>query len=344
MTAKYAIIFSLALILLLPGVDVRTASGDNNNKNVHTVVKGDTLWDLSENYLNNPFLWPKLWQWNDFITNPHFIYPGDKIRLYPPAVLVKHPVVEEPPETIVEEEEEVAEELEPEVVEESYSTTELRSTGLISAREMKDAGKILDAQDEKVMLSDGDKVYIAQKDSPEVGDLYTVFKREREIIHPVTKKSLGYKIAILGTVKIEAFSEGEGLTTARIIDSFDVVSRGDLVIPKRDIPEKVTLKEVGVEMEGHIVTGKEDRVTFGEGDIIYIDLGEKVGVEAGYSFIVYKKGETIRDKKAKREYTLPPTTIGKLLVLDVSEETSAAVILNSVEEMRAGERIKTVVR
>ncbi|MGB3400366.1 MAG: LysM peptidoglycan-binding domain-containing protein, partial [Candidatus Deferrimicrobiaceae bacterium] len=50
---------------------------------VHAVVKGDTLWDLSGKYLGSPWLWPDLWERNRFITNPHYIYPGINVVVYP---------------------------------------------------------------------------------------------------------------------------------------------------------------------------------------------------------------------------------------------------------------------
>ena len=50
---------------------------------VYVIKKGDTLWDLSQRFLEDPFLWPRLWQSNQYITNPHWIYPGNPIRFYP---------------------------------------------------------------------------------------------------------------------------------------------------------------------------------------------------------------------------------------------------------------------
>jgi LysM repeat protein len=43
-----------------------------------TIVKGDTLWDLARKYYHNPFMWPKFKKFNDF-TDPHWIYPGEKL-------------------------------------------------------------------------------------------------------------------------------------------------------------------------------------------------------------------------------------------------------------------------
>src|SRR5205823_8378144 len=49
----------------------------------YVIQKGDTLWDLSQKFLNNPWYWPKIWSLNPSIENPHWIYPGNKLRLLP---------------------------------------------------------------------------------------------------------------------------------------------------------------------------------------------------------------------------------------------------------------------
>jgi hypothetical protein len=46
---------------------------------LHTVARGDTLWDLSAAYLGTPWVWPSVWIDNDDIDNPHLILPGNKI-------------------------------------------------------------------------------------------------------------------------------------------------------------------------------------------------------------------------------------------------------------------------
>ena len=46
---------------------------------VHIVQKGDTLWDLGNKYLGNPFAWPQIWELNKWVKDPHWIYPGDPL-------------------------------------------------------------------------------------------------------------------------------------------------------------------------------------------------------------------------------------------------------------------------
>ena len=323
------------------------ASAELSVEKTHNVVKGDTLWGISEKYLGNPFLWPKLWQWNDFITNPHFIYPGNEITFYPPSVPVRRPepvkeVILEPVEAEIlpEEPVETVVEATPVPEPEKYRFSQIKSSGLLSNEEMDAAGNILDAEDEKVMLSGGDVIYVTLKDAANTGDLYTIFKVGSRIKHPVTGKKMGYRIVTLGNMEVTGNTDSEGLVMAKILETFDAVSRGDLVTPKEDIPEYITFKPSNSQMSGYIVAGREDRASFGQGDVVYLDMGANQGVEAGNTFIVYREGETVKDKKSKRRYKLPTTTVGRLLVLHPKRDTSIAIILDSAEEMKLGETIK----
>lgn len=339
----------LLSLIVLPA----TLKAEGPKKEIHIVVKGDTLWDISKTYLHNPFLWPKLWQWNDYIMNPHFIYPGNKIRLKAPSraakksiklpvtVLKPEPteeaVVEEVEEEVIVEEVSV-EEVKPQPVVEGkkYNIRALRSSGMISASELARSGSILDAQSKKVMLSVGDEIYVTLKESAAPGDLYSVFKPKQEITHPISKASLGHKVEILGRLQIITYSNK--VATARVIEAFNVMSRGDLVKPWAKLPEEITIRKSAINLEGYIVAAKEDTTIYGQGNVVYIDLGTSSGVETGNLFISYKP------EYRKGTYTIPAITIGRLLVFEVKENSSSAIIIDSVEEMRSGTKIKTIVR
>src|SRR5262249_20767445 len=65
---------------------------------VHVVKKGETLSGISGDVLKNPRLWPQLWEQNDHIINPHWIYPDDKILIRPVTVLAEAKPPEPEPE------------------------------------------------------------------------------------------------------------------------------------------------------------------------------------------------------------------------------------------------------
>ncbi len=62
-------------------VSANNAPITTENFEVHVVEEGDTLWDIARRYLNNSFLWPQLWESNEHIINPHWIYPQDQILI-----------------------------------------------------------------------------------------------------------------------------------------------------------------------------------------------------------------------------------------------------------------------
>src|SRR5437762_1527391 len=43
----------------------------------YAIKQGDTLWALAQKLYNNAYLWPQLWEANTWITDSHWIYPGD---------------------------------------------------------------------------------------------------------------------------------------------------------------------------------------------------------------------------------------------------------------------------
>ena len=92
-TLKLALI--LYICAALSGVYVLSASAEitphegDEKTTLITIEKGDTLWSLCQKYLEDPLQWRELSKYNDF-TNPHLIYPGEKLRI--PVRLVRNGV------------------------------------------------------------------------------------------------------------------------------------------------------------------------------------------------------------------------------------------------------------
>ena len=75
-------IFHLILVTMLAGAAMaQDVSVRSDHPDEYVVVKGDTLWDISGMFLEQPWQWPAIWHANPQIENPHLIYPGDRISL-----------------------------------------------------------------------------------------------------------------------------------------------------------------------------------------------------------------------------------------------------------------------
>lgn len=74
-----ALLLAAALMPAVATADSVTLKANYPDR--YIVQKGDTLWDISGRFLNEPWLWPQVWEANPQIENPHLIYPGDEITL-----------------------------------------------------------------------------------------------------------------------------------------------------------------------------------------------------------------------------------------------------------------------
>ena len=75
-------IIHLILVAMLAGTAMaQDVSVRADHPDEYVVVKGDTLWDISAKFLEQPWQWPAIWHANPQIENPHLIYPGDRISL-----------------------------------------------------------------------------------------------------------------------------------------------------------------------------------------------------------------------------------------------------------------------
>ena len=291
---------------------------------VYVISKGDTLWDLASRDLEDPYLWPRIWDLNRYILDSHWIYPGDPIVLPGPVQVVAEEVL--PPDVPAVDdgtkEADVGFEFPVEadmVVPEDPSGrprnaiwakphpndvadwSEMLCAGYIVA-EPEDSEAFIYASEEeqKNMLGTGDVVYINQGLSSGVrpGDKFFIVHKEEKLLHPVLNRRLGWmfrKKAILQVLTAQADA-----ATAEIIDGCDSVHVGYDIIRYEELksPQKrdTGLERYGVEdngnVTGHVVYGGLSQAVVGQGDIVFIDLGMADGVEKGDYLMVYRDDVT----------------------------------------------------
>jgi hypothetical protein len=326
----------------------------------YIVKKGDTLWDISKRFYNDAFLWPRLWQQNQYITNPHQISPGDRIRLYPYRVLIE---VEEKKPTTREE----ARPLSPPQVAETRPPLppppeiirftvfpEVNSAGFLTDK-MEGIGRIVAAKLDKVQFVAEDEIYISfQKGiSVKKGDQFTIFRVGEPIEHPVIKKKVvGRRVQILGTAVITKTSEGAA-QTALITRSYDAMIIGDELTPYFAPREELAVKTMEQPLYGWIVAEQRvGKLEFVEGDVVYIDLGEEDHVRPGHIFNVLRRGAVVEypvddsNKKIKKKdrvmVKLPDELIARLVVIKTQQKTSTAVIVQTRLSVYVGDEVTTV--
>jgi hypothetical protein len=321
------------------------------DKEMDYIVKvGDTLWDISKQFYGDPFLWPRLWQQNQYITNPHHINPGDRIRLYPYKVLIEIEAVTPPPM-------EEVRPLRPPTVEEAPTPLppppelirlvlypEIRSAGFIT-EEMEGIGRIVDAKLEVDLqeLVEEVEVYInfQRGISVQKGDQFTIFRVGDQIKHPITKKKIGRKVQILGRATIIRAEEGRA-QTALITRAYDTIRRGDPVVPFFPPPEELAISRLKSPVYGWIVASKSAKLELVDGDVVYIDQGEESQVRPGYLFNVFRRGGVVDDPDSFRKVKLPDELIGRLVVISAQQKTATAVILQSRLSIYVGDEIMAV--
>ena len=256
----FIILFIIVIIISFGFVLYPLAQEKKEGEEIYTIKQGDTLWDISSKFLKDPFLWPRLWQRNPYITNPHWIYPGQPVRIVPAEELMKEgpreagkePEIEKAGPTPAGEKPPLAEAMpkaEPAEVKPELKTgevkpaegkpleekpgvfPEVRSAGFITDLDFRGIGIILDNRDGKNLCSEGDIVYLGFRttEPPMVGNKYTIIRAENYVRHPVTKRKIGMKYLITGNLQV--IDQQGNFYTGKIIEAFDAVLKGDMLRP-----------------------------------------------------------------------------------------------------------------
>lgn len=325
---------------------------------VHTVAKGDTLWDLSQRFLGSPWYWPKVWSYNPEIANPHWIYPGNLVRFFPSGEEVPSRVevgtgpAPEPVDDGMESPQEIPAELVQDDVQVvgriGYVAPKSRRIvheGFVTPRELEESGVIASSFSEPTMLSFPDKVYVKFKNRTEakVGDRYVIYRTQNEVRHPTKGGRYGYVTRFLGVMRIVAV--GEKVATGQIGETWDEVNRGDLVGPFGErLAENVAARPNERELDGRLIgTLVPELSLVGEHHFVIIDKGSAEGVQPGNTFTVVRQGDALQSNFEEpwrdQDKRLPVEDIGRCMAVDVKEKASTCLVTRSLRELVVGDRV-----
>jgi hypothetical protein len=308
---------------------------------VHVVRKGDTLWDICGYYFNNPWEWPKIWSYNPTITNPHWIYPGDVVRLHPGG---EGPAAEsEPTQGKVEPSPRMLGGAPASV---AKKTVDLRQVAFVSDEELKVAGTIVGSSDEKIMLAQGDEVYLDYPDGqpPQIGQKYAIYTDQREVKHPKTGKVVGAYVTLRGEVKILEVKKGRKARGV-ITYSTDIVERGMRVGPGRTQFKEVAPVPPSTDLEGQVVAVLATEQLVGDNQIVFLDNGSDDGLKIGNQMRVVRRGDAYiprmspNDAAGRNDTSYPDDAIGLLIIVDVGQHSSVAFVVDAAQEIEPGDHV-----
>jgi hypothetical protein len=314
--------------------------------NVHTVRRGDTLWGICDFYFHNPYQWPRIWSYNAQIQNPHWIYPGDQVRLREPGAVEDRP----PPAPGM-----AREAITERVRRVPPDTIFLRNHGFIED-EQNNWGEITGAREDKIFLTDYDEVYlrIASNHDLKIGQELTVYR-------PIRSVAGGKLIAIQGTVKVDQWNPKERIARARVTETLDTIERGARVGPIARKFEVVPPTRNEKDVEAKVLTSIHPHELYGQNQVVFIDKGEDDGLRPGNRLFVIRKGdgfhqthpkgssakriahendspaETESIPKPRNEGALPEEVIAELRVIHARKRTSMALVTASRREIDPGD-------
>ncbi|MBW3671409.1 MAG: LysM peptidoglycan-binding domain-containing protein [Acidobacteria bacterium] len=225
---------------------------------VHIIERGDTLWDLASTYYGDPYLWPQLWENNTYITDAHWIYPGDPILLESEGVVEEivldeiDPQLEDEDVIMIEE----ADSLVPMAlgtVSDIYCFGYLGHVGeqypnVIAGFEDSEVKYMELAMDQSIGVTVDDVIYIDGGTSTGLvaGETYMAVAPSELVEHPATGEVIGQHYDFKGRVTI--LCADATTATAMVMQACDAIHLGDRLKPLPQIP--IPLATLG-EFERH---------------------------------------------------------------------------------------------
>ncbi|HET7707337.1 MAG TPA: LysM peptidoglycan-binding domain-containing protein [Thermoanaerobaculia bacterium] len=330
------------------------------NARTHTIVSGDTLWDLAQTYYGNAYLWPQLWESNTWITDAHWIYPGDVLLIEGEAsgasVATDTTTTTTETETTAETQTDpstiIAAEIKREATPIPLGTeADVYCYGYIGHPEEPMPNFVAGFEDVEVMYQPGlltsqeagatagDLVFVTGGTSTGLvaGETYMVVEPAETVIHPRSKEVIGRQYNYQGQLRILCAEE----TTARavITQSCREVKLGtrlkpvpQLPIPIARVPDMPAFCDVpSGRSTGFIVESQDWELGLGEGNLVQVNLGRDDQLQPGDFLVVY------RDSPIAGQ---PRQILGEIGILTTESRTATGKIVAMRRVMQIGDYVE----
>jgi hypothetical protein len=320
---------------------------------VHTIVRGDTLWDLAQQFYGNAYLWPQLWETNTYIRDAHWIYPGDPLLVQGEAGAVGVPTT-----TTVEEGTGFGQEGEVPMATTStlgspiplateadlycwgyIGALEEPMPNFISSFEDSDLKWVKDAVRQDIGVATGEIIFVTGGTSTGLiaGETYLVVRPSELVEHPVNGDVVGRHYDFRGQVRILCATEDHA--TAIVTQACNDLGIGDRLKPVPQLPIPLArvspirdvCSPISGKQAGHIVNAKDYRYALGIGALVQVDLGRDDAVQPG-DFLTVTRDSPVPGN--------PPQILGEIGVLTTDSTTATGRIVQMRYSMQVGDRVE----
>ena len=324
--------------------------GPSGTPEYYVVQRGDTLWDISSKFLGNAYYWPRLWSINEQITNPHWIYPGNRIRFTLGTVL-------EPPDVG----------LDGDTGRDGYTVAgmsyedsalacgpDLSFTNTLGAATYTSLGFLADEEDVDVLgsvprarwagglLGQGNLLYL-KMENPEAydcGDVLMIYRPVTKKVRHPTERGTRYGAMYRVVGEAQVVNRSGDYVSARVRTSYSEIARGDLVGPVIPTSVELEVSKPDGDVEGVIVArlNADESGLGAPGDTVFLDRGRADGLRVGSSIYVVQNRDPVFNAN-KDEEGIPDSVVGRVVIVRVDEYSSTAVITDANEPIDVGARV-----
>lgn len=323
----------------------------------HVVVPGDTLWDISSRFLQQPWRWPEVWRMNkEQIRNPHLIYPGQVILLdrSGPWLTIGRRVGGTPDGGRV-----PGTKLYPQVYSETLDNAipsiPLQVIGpfltqplVIEQARIDGAATIIATETSRVLTGAGDTIF-ARNVRKDVA-VWQILRPARPLEDPLTRKVIAYEAAHLGSARVVEHAQpknpgaGSGEpSTLEIVSAVEEIEVGDLMVPSEQpsIFAYAPRAPFGL-VEARVMSIHRGVTETGRLNVVSITAGRDQGLEPGHVLTLFRNRGMAEYKgdEGKENFNLPEKRYGTAVVFRVFERIAYALIMDSDGPVTIGDAVR----
>ena len=360
MKPRYISIFLMSALFAFH-VSADTLALKKDHPDRYVVQKGDTLWDISGRFLTKPWLWPRLWDMNKQIKNPHWIYPGDRLRLtwvngQPKLVLDSSDarngkkVITLTPKMRIEEKQSPVSTVEYSDISQFLRADMVADTNV----DLEHMPYVLGENDDtSIFMSQGQTIHVRGK--PDLNTNYGVYHIGNVYKDEQTGEELGRQLELVGVVQPKELYDTD-ITSVEVISSFSEIRRGDRLLPmlsESSIDAFFVPQAGNLSKPAHVIDIPMKSTYVGRYDTVIIDKGARENLKPGDVFgivrpgaevvdngpdnVIYEQDGTAGEKLMnKQKTTLRADHVGEVMIVKVYQKTSLAIVMNSRAIVRAG--------